>query len=423
VKPKEAQVKRISMTALAVSLPVLLLLAVVQSAGAAATPYSQTVGTREDIEAAVSDCERGRQSSGAEYLICSPTSDSWNGDLIVYAHGYVAPDEPVEIPQDQMVIEGYSVTETATLLGYGFATTSYRMNGLAVRPAISDLLDVVSIFSTKMAKPDKIYLLGVSEGGLITALSVEQHPDLYDGGLAMCGPYGDFRGQIDHFGDFRVVFDYFFPELMPGSAISMPEDFMKSWESGFFSTTIKPEITDPDNITRVNQFLTVTNVSPYAYEPPTSTNSIAAVLQYNVFATNDGIAKLGGQPFDNQDRQYNSSNNDALLNDPEEGVARFSADQAALDEIDAHYQTSGELSVPLVTLHTTGDPVVPYWHANHYLSKTIATAHNDLHARIPVTRHGHCNFEIGEILDAFSQLVDMVAHRHRVFLPVALKHP
>ena len=53
-------------------------------------------------------------------------------------------------------------------------------------------------------------------------------------------------------------------------------------------------------------------------------------------------------------------------------MQRFSADQAALDEIAAHYQTTGHLSVPLVTLHTTGDPLVLYWHATFYRGKTIA---------------------------------------------------
>jgi hypothetical protein len=48
------------------------------------------------------------------------------------------------------------------------------------------------------------------------------------------------------------------------------------------------------------------------------------------------------------------------LNGPR-GVQRFDADPAALLEIGRYYETSGELKVPLVTLHTSGDPIVPYW--------------------------------------------------------------
>jgi pimeloyl-ACP methyl ester carboxylesterase len=368
-----------------------------------------------------STCEDGEQASGAKYRICTPTV-TWNGDLVLYAHGYVGPDEPVEIPEDQMSLPGTGTTidQIVTDLGFAFATTSYYTNGLAVLPALSDLLDLVHIFTSTKGLPEHIYLAGVSEGGLITALSVEQYPDVYDGGLAMCGPYGDFQGQINHYGDLRVVFDYFFPDLMPGAPFSVPSSLKDDWRGGFFSTTIEPVITDLANITKVTQLLTVTGVSPYRYAPPTSTASISKLLWYNVFAVEDATAKLGGQPFDNHGRDYTGSSDDSALN---AGVARFSADQAALDEIQAHYQTTGKLSAPLVTLHTTGDEGVPYWHATQYLSKTHTAGSEDLHAHVRVDRDGHCNFTPIEVLAAFSRLVTMVMERERVslYLPVIVQ--
>jgi pimeloyl-ACP methyl ester carboxylesterase len=345
-------------------------------------------------------------------------------DLVVYAHGYVGFDKPVEIPEDQMSLPGseMSIDQIVNLMGYAFATTSYYTNGLAVLPALSDLLDLVNIFTTTKGTPDHVYLVGVSEGGLITTLSVEQHPDVYDGGLAMCGPYGDFRDQINHYGDFRVVFDYFFPDLMPGEPLSIPTSLINDWHSGFLTTTILPEITDPANSISVTQLLTVTNVSPYAFARPTSTASITQLLWYNVFATSDGVAKRGGQPFDNQGRVYSGSNDDVRLNDD---VDRFSADPAALDEIAAHYQTTGQLEVPLVTLHTIGDEIVPYRHVTQYLGKTQAAGNSELHSHFEIKRHGHCNFTAEEILNAFDELVTMVRFPPdlRVFLPLVVKAP
>jgi hypothetical protein len=32
---------------------------------------------------------------------------------------------------------------------------------------------------------------------------------LYLGGLAICGPIGDFGQQINYWGDFRALYDYF----------------------------------------------------------------------------------------------------------------------------------------------------------------------------------------------------------------------
>ena len=128
------------------------------------------------------------------------------------------------------------------------------------------------------------------------------------------------------------------------------------------------------------------------------------ILSYNVFATNDGVATLNGQPFDNHNRLYLGSNNDWKLN---RKVARFSASPAALTEISQFYQTSGSLSRPLVTLHTTGDPIVPYWHETLYNIKVIAHGSLLKHLNIPIVRYGHCNFTATEALASFAVMVYM----------------
>lgn len=384
--------------------------------------------TAERVPTASQACDPdGLQESGAVYRICMPTVIPWNGDLVVYAHGYVSPTEPVGIAEDWMTVPGTSMTidQVANSMGYAFATTSYSTNGLAVLEGIADLVDLVDIFTAEKGEPDKVYLIGGSEGGLITALAVERYPGVFDGGLAMCGPYGDFGHQINHFGDFRVVFDYFFPGLMPGSPIDVPDWLMEQWDT-YYETTIKPEIEDPANASLVQQLLNVTNTPYDAQDPSTKEDTIRGLLWYNAFATNDGTDRLGGQPFDNQNRMYTGSDDDVQLN---QGVQRFSADRAALDEIAANYQTTGKLSVPLVTLHTTGDPVVPYRHATIYRGKTIAADNIALHDHFEAERYGHCSFTFTEFLAAFSRLVDMVNNPppyqpvHRVFLPAIMNAP
>jgi pimeloyl-ACP methyl ester carboxylesterase len=366
----------------------------------------------------------GTQASGAKYRICMPPQVLWNGDLLVHAHGYVSPTEPVGIPEDQLTLPGgIYIPDIANSLGYGFATTSYSTNGLSVREGLADLVDLVDIFTAEKGTPGKVLLVGVSEGGLIATQAVEGYPDVFDGGLAMCGPYGDFGYQVKHFGDLRVVFDYFFPGLMPGSAIEIPAWLMDQWDT-YYETTIKPQIVNPANAGKVEQLLSVTGAAYDPADPSTKEDTIHRLLWYNVFATNDAVGKLGGQPFDNQDRVYTGSDDDARLN---QGVARFSAAPAALDEIAAHYQTSGQLSVPVVTLHTTDDPVVPYWHATRYRGKTISADNIALHEHRQVDRYGHCSFAPIEVLDAFNRLVSMVDNQpphqpvQRLFLPSVLR--
>jgi len=368
----------------------------------------------------------GVQESGAVYRICMPFFPPWNGDLVVFAHGYVSPTEPVGIPENQMTLPGgITLASIANSLGYAFATTSYSVNGLAVVEGVADLLDLVDIFAAEKAVPDKVYLIGGSEGGLITALAVEQHSDVFEGGLAMCGPYGDFGRQIDYFGDFRVVFDYLFPGLMPGSPTDIPDWLLEEWDT-YYPTTIKPEIEDPANASLVDQLLSVTDAAYDVEDASTKEATIQSLLWYNAFSTNDGLDKLGGQPFDNQSRVYAGSDDDVQLN---QGVQRFSADQAALDEIAANYQTTGHLSVPLVTQHTSGDPLIPYWHTTLYRGKTIAADNIAFHEHFEADRYGHCNFTVTEILNTVYRMVDMVNNPppyqpvKQSFLPLIMNAP
>ncbi len=123
------------------------------------------------------------------------------------------------------------------------------------------------------------------------------------------------------------------------------------------------------------------------------------LLWYNVFATNDATAKLGGNPFGNRLRWYSGSGHDFLLNTL---VERFTADPAALDAMNA-YQTSGNLQKPLVTIHTKGDQIVPFWHEILYLLK--ANPHDGGHlTQIPIFTYGHCNFTTDQLLAAFGIL-------------------
>jgi pimeloyl-ACP methyl ester carboxylesterase len=375
-------------------------------------------------------CKDGTQASGAVYRICMPggANPPWNGDLVVYAHGYVAFYKDVGIPEDQMSLPGalFSVDEIVNGLGYAFAATSYYTNGLAVRPALSDLLDLVDVFSDTHGSPGTVLLTGVSEGGLITTLAVENYPDVFDGGLAMCGPYGSFNRQVSHYGDFRVIFDYFFPGLMPGEPVTIPNSLIEDWETSYYTDTILPVITHLDNAPKIDQLLQVTGAAPYAFDPPTSTNSIERLLWYNVYATMDGRSKLGGQPYGNASRTYRGANDDTALN---ASVWRTSADPAALEEIDRYYDPTGVLTSPLVTLHTTGDFLVPYDTVALYRGKVMRADNLALHEHFEVERYGHCSFELLEILEAFNTLVDMVDTPppyqpvYKTYLPLVLRTP
>jgi pimeloyl-ACP methyl ester carboxylesterase len=339
-------------------------------------------------------CSDGTLEHGALYRICFP--GTWNGDLVLYAHGYVAPDQPLALPSDQ--IGGQSVADIVNGLGYAFATTSYRANGLVVPEATEDLVELDATMR-RLYRPDpgRSLVVGVSEGGLVTALAIEQHPDLFDGGLAACGPVGSFRNQLDYFEDFRVVFDYLFPGVIPGSVVDVPASVTAGWESIYAPAVVIALLAHPD---RARELVRITGAPVARDDLPSIAVTAVGILWYNVIGSANAQARLAGQPYDNSTRVYSGSSNDAALN---AGVARFTADPAVVSSL-GQFETSGVLTVPLVTLHTTGDPIVPVGHESLYAAKVSQAGASELLTQTAIERYGHCSFEAAELLAAFSTL-------------------
>lgn len=355
----------------------------------------------------------GTQTSGAKYRICMPAV--WNGDLILFAHGYMSPTLPVGIPEDQLNIGGTNIPFAINLLGYAFAVTSYSANGLAVKEGVADVIDLANIFKAQHPTVKHMYLMGFSEGGLVTSLALEQS-NVFAGGIAACGPIGNFEVQANHIGDFRVAFDYFFPGLLPGTAISVPTTLLDNYDT-VFTNTIAPALTNPANAISLTQLVSVTAIPAPITATDTITQAVRDLLWYNVHGTMDGIAKLNGQPFDNATRMYVGSLNDPALN---ANIARFSADAAALAEMDAFYKPAATPRVPIVTLHTTGDEIVPYAHEDLYRERIVQNRLTFRHDNIAVNGYGHCRFSTANVQVALGLLQQRVQNpaRFPAYLPV-----
>jgi hypothetical protein len=354
--------------------------------------------------AAQSICDPdGVQDSGAAYRICMPPASAYNGMLVIWAHGFQDAGTPVGIPEDQLCFAEVCLPELINSLGFAFATTSYSKTGLAVLQGKDDIVDLKRIFAMKKGTPSRTYLIGASEGGLITALSVEQRPDLFSGGVAACGPVGTFRLNIDYFGDARATFNYFFPGVIPGDPFNPSPTLVQGW-ADYYANVVRPILVSPANRSRFDQWVRVARL-PFDQRDYLATAEISArdVLRYAVVNLNDASQTLGGFPFDNRVRWYTGSNNDFLLNLL---VRRVGADPAAIREMQRAYDTSGVLQRPLVTLHTLRDQQVPYVHEQIYALKTLASgAFLSRHLNIPIDRFEHCNFTREEALFAFAALL------------------
>jgi hypothetical protein len=176
---------------------------------------------------------------------------------------------------------------------------------------------------------------------------------------------------------------------------------MNKWDSVYVPRIAGVLAANPLN---TQQLLSVTSAPIDPPDPNTIGETTLGILWYNVFATNNAIDVLGGQPFDNFDRVYTGSLDDASLN---AGVKRFKAQTSALTEIANYYETSGALQRPLVTMHTTGDPIVPFWHQTFYTQKVFTNNPNSPYLPIAINRYGHCAFTLAEVVNGFGTLVFM----------------
>lgn len=373
---------------------IFLLLVLVTSSLVVAAPAGAAKAPTLPVPGA---CVEGTLPHGALSLICVPAA-GWNGDLLVYGHGYTAFNEPLDF-QNLELPDGTYLPDLIQSLGYAFATTSYRRNGLAILEGVEDVRELIAAFPGVAGRPARhTYMAGPSEGGIITTLLIERSPELFTGGLSLCGPVGDFRRQIDYWGDFRVLFDYFFPGALPPSPIAIPDEVIANWDS-VYEPAIDALVTASPDAAR--QLISTGNAAVDPADPDTVNQTALHLLWYNVFATNDGKQQLGGNPFDNTSRVYSGSDDDATLN---QSVQRFAAEPTALANI-LPYNTSGRVRIPMVMMHTTGDEVVPFWHQVLYRQKLRSGGSLAYVIQIPINRYGHCNFTSTEILAAFAVLV------------------
>lgn len=84
-------------------LPVASLSGLTREAGGGVATFERTI----DAAPRPATCDPDRvQPSGAIYRICMPAEGNWNGDLVLFTHGYADPNEPIAIPEGQLALPG-----------------------------------------------------------------------------------------------------------------------------------------------------------------------------------------------------------------------------------------------------------------------------------------------------------------------------
>ncbi|MGE5596680.1 MAG: hypothetical protein ACM3S1_11685 [Hyphomicrobiales bacterium] len=330
----------------------------------------------------------------ATYRIEMPAN--WNHKLIMYAHG-------VRLGTNELTVSSPNdaLREAWISAGYAWAASSFSENQYVPGVGADDTLDLLDFFSGKYGKPDTVYLFGVSMGGHVTALLLENYPDRFDGALSVCGALGG-EEEIDYLVAWGMAAEYL-------SGVTLPTGSGQAAMAAALTQQLPQALGTPDNPTEEGkEFASVARElsggpRPFFYEGYAATYQVnfgILLIDPNrtsvpgAAATNDGIEYAIDPSFGISNEELNA------------GIRRLPADPAVRN-FDAHpdaVPTTGNISDPLLTLHNTGDVFVPITNEISYREKAEAAGKGDLLVQRAIRAAGHCIFSDTELLTAWNDL-------------------
>ena len=364
----------------------------------------------------------------AAYAIDVP--NDWNGTLFLYSHGYVAPGE---LNQAHAAPPG---EETAWLANQHFATagSAYSATGWALEDAFKDQIDLLDYFSQHVGKPKRVIAWGASLGGIITAGLVQLNPGRFVAAMPLCGVLAGgiatWNSELDSAYAFKTL-------LAPGSALQLVHV-----TDGSANLQLAESILNAANSTaqgRARLALAGGLIDlPGWFDPtklePASTNYVAQAQAQATWESRVDFpfafqyrteleARAGGNPSWNIGVDYTQLLAASPDRDEVTGLYRqagldlgadlralsagatIKADPAAAAYLQRYVTFDGRLSIPVLSVHTTGDGLVIAPNESAYSQVVSAAGNQDLLRQLFVHRAGHCAFTPAEIITALKVLL------------------
>jgi len=334
---------------------------------------------------------------GGLYRIEIP--ETWNGDLVLFAHGFV----PNTGPQGATLRVGvHRFREHVVKSGFAWAASSYRCNGYVPGQGLLDTMALADLFKQTNGgrAPQRTYLTGESMGGHVTLLGLQEFPTTFDGGLAMC-PAGP--ELFDYFAAMSAAAEVvtgleFHADTIPQDAAKMAELLGKPpeyTEKGRQLASIQVQMSGGPRPFAAEglapRFLANMATSPAALVGSTTPTNRAIDTAHLKYSIEDGLG-LSAEALGSRVRRKTGDAEMRGANAPYEEVAQF----------------DGKIERPLVTMHGTGDLYVPIF-LEQTLKRTVAAAGAERLLVQRVYRIGaHCQFSQPEMIKAFDDLVKWV---------------
>jgi pimeloyl-ACP methyl ester carboxylesterase len=371
----------------------------------------------------------GKFADGATYKIQCPAG-AWNGTLFLYSHGYVV---PVPGQKNPAVDVGDPVTG-AWMLGHGFALagSSYATTGWAIQQALPDQISTLNVFASRYGKPSRTVAWGHSLGGIITAGLIQRYPSRFNAALPMCGVLSGGVATWNTALDAEYAFQKLIDPSVAVVNITNPAGNLAAAE-----TAVAKAQQTKQGRARIALGAALADTpgwfTPLSPEPGPRDYAEQEANQYKwdsqvdfpfVFAFRAELeARAGGNVSWNTGVNYvkdlaRSANHRevralykaaglSLHKDLEtlNHAARISADPAAVKYLSQNIVFNGKLTVPVLTLHTTGDGLVVPENEQAYRSVVRKAGDRAMLQQIFVHRAGHCAFTPAETITAVQALL------------------
>jgi pimeloyl-ACP methyl ester carboxylesterase len=387
-------------------------------------------GTQPGSCATTARTLNGTLADGATYEIQVPAN--WNCTLFLYSHGYVVPGS-ANPAQDV----GDPVTG-AWLLGHGYALagSSYASTGWAIQQALTDQITTLNVFDQQVGTPTRTIAWGHSLGGIITAGLIQDYPNRFSAALPMCGVLSGGVATWNTALDSEVAFQQLVdPSLQvvnitnPGKNLAAAEQAAATAQQtaqgrarlalaaalgdtpGWFTPLSAEPAANDYTAQEANQYLWDTEVDfPFVFDFRAELEARAGgnpswTTGVNFFSQLAQSADLREVVALYQAAGLNLGADLAQLN----RAARVTADPSAVSYLAKYISFNGHLSIPVLTMHTTGDGLVVPENEQAYASVVQRAGDASRLRQIFVSRAGHCAFTPAETISAAQVLLSRLA--------------
>ena len=336
---------------------------------------------------------------GADYLIAVP--ENWHGGLVVFAHGIQRGPGPGAVAAPP--IASHVLAE-----GHAWIASGYRAREYQPHLFIEDLVALRELFVKEIGQPRWSIVYGQSMGGHIVVASLELRPGLYQGGLAECGLV-DGISIADYLLAYTAA-----AELIAGVPLLDAPD--EQTFARVLNERVVPALGTPGSYTaRGRQF---DSVVKYLMGADHAGNELPLRLQglqrrylLNMIYRHPDVereSRPGARAATTMHVRYRIDAGLGLAEDELNARVRRlrPAKDARTPSVDPVYaERTGRLTVPLITLHETGDAWVPLSLEQSYRRRTLAAGTSQLLVQRVLRAGSHCGFDGVMREQAFDDLV------------------